>query len=138
MGQQDLSPGSRARRQKSCVAKPRRGGLFWCEAKRTLELGGKFCWVGAFSLWAERGSRPHIFLCGSRGSLRRSEKNHPHAALFEAAAAVFFSSRPLSHKENRPTPPRFESTQKLININMHRLFPTGGGAGDKNAVQVSL
>jgi hypothetical protein len=25
----------------------------------------------------------------------------------EAAAAVFFPSRPLSHKENRPTPPRF-------------------------------
>jgi hypothetical protein len=25
----------------------------------------------------------------------------------EAAAAVFFPSRPLSHKENRPTPHRF-------------------------------
>jgi len=36
----------------------------------------------------------------------------------EAAAAVFFPSRPLSHKENRPTPPRFPKNPLLAQLSL--------------------
>jgi hypothetical protein len=65
-------------------------------------------WGGDFFRGGARGSHPHTSLWASRGPLRRVRKNHPRTPLAERRAAVFFPPRPLTPKDNRPAPPRFQ------------------------------
>ncbi len=60
------------------------------EAKRTLEAGDKFCWVGAFSLWAHAAPTPTL-LFGPQGVRYAAAKKIILARRSPSAGLRYFS-----------------------------------------------
>ena len=79
--------------------------IFFPSAKRTLEAGDKFCWVGAFSLRGHAPPTPTVLFWhqGVRcAGAKKSSSLSPRCGL----RSGIFPPRPLTPKDNRPAPPR--------------------------------